>query len=165
MNANKQDAGGLPPLSSFQSAVCRDWMTNEQADRLGEDIRNWLIAYGAQFRAASRDEAFVRALLDLIGNYWDLAYKEGAEGRQSDTQDSAAQWTWNEIERRIRALSRGVPEGMVLVSKDALLTEARRLRYRADETWGLGKGMTDAGDQMRATADALESIAAQRKDG
>lgn len=45
------------------------------------------------------------------------------------------------------------------VPRDALLTEARRLRYRATETYGLGPAMTDAGAQMIHTAEALEGFA------
>lgn len=51
------------------------------------------------------EDCKAEALLSLIGNYWDLGYKEGKEGRLTDTEDGAAQWTWSEIERRVRSLT------------------------------------------------------------
>jgi len=50
--------------------------------------------------------------------------------------------------------------GFVVVPREALNTEAKRLRYRASETWGLGQAFTDAGAQMIATAGELERLAA-----
>lgn len=58
-----------------------------------------------------------------------------------------------------QASEAAIPEGFCLVPKEALLTEARRLRYRATETYGLGPAMTDAGAQMIHTAEALEGFA------
>lgn len=55
-------------------------------------------------------------------------------------------------------------DGCVSVPRDALLTEARRLRYRATETYGLGPAMTDAGAQMVHTAEALEGFASSGKE-
>lgn len=35
----------LPSAASFASAVWRDWMTNEQADKLGAELHQWLTAH------------------------------------------------------------------------------------------------------------------------
>lgn len=37
----------LPSVKTFASAVWRDWMTNEQADRLGAELHAWLGAHVA----------------------------------------------------------------------------------------------------------------------
>ena len=48
-------------------------------------------------------------LRDLIDRYWSLAYAEGAEGREHDTEDGAAQQCRHEIEEVLRAIDGGVP--------------------------------------------------------
>lgn len=44
-------------------------------------------------------------LRDLIGQYWDLAYAEGKEGRDHDTEDGAAQRCWSAIDAEIQWFS------------------------------------------------------------
>lgn len=51
----------------------------------------------------------------LIGTYWDLAYAEGKEGRDHDTEDGAAQRTLFEINTcldLIQARTQGPKEGI-----------------------------------------------------
>jgi uncharacterized protein (DUF2267 family) len=43
----------LPSVEAFASAVWRDWMTNEQADKLGAELHAWLRAHIAAAPAAS----------------------------------------------------------------------------------------------------------------
>ena len=45
-------------------------------------------------------------LLSLIDRYWDLAYTEGKEGRDHDTEEGDAALCRYEIEKRIRELNR-----------------------------------------------------------
>ena len=45
-------------------------------------------------------------LLNLVGEYWDLAYQEGSEGRNHDTKDDKGQKTWNNIESSVKELER-----------------------------------------------------------
>lgn len=65
---------------------------------------------------------------------------------------------YNRILARALSPPASAGEGFVCVPRVALQTEARRLRYRADEC-GL-PGRTDAGIQMVATAKQLEAWAA-----
>lgn len=60
-----------------------------------EAVAAWSRRAGASPQAAQR-------LLELIDRYWTLAYAEGKEGREHDTEDGAAQQTRSEIERIIR---------------------------------------------------------------
>lgn len=46
----------LPSVEAFASAVWRDWMTNEQADKLGAELHAWLRAHIAVAPAASGGE-------------------------------------------------------------------------------------------------------------
>ena len=46
-----------------------------------------------------------RELLDLIGEYWNLAHQEGREGRAHDTEDGAAQRTIARITRLVDQLA------------------------------------------------------------
>lgn len=50
----------------------------------------------------THEKAAAQQLLELIDRYWALAYAEGKEGREHDTEDGAAQQTRSEIERIIR---------------------------------------------------------------
>ncbi len=45
-------------------------------------------------------------LLNLVGEYWDIAYQEGSEGRNHDTKDEKGQKTWNKIELSVKELER-----------------------------------------------------------
>lgn len=45
-------------------------------------------------------------LEDLISQYWDIAYQEGAQGRQTDTPDGRAGLKWLEIQRAIRVMAK-----------------------------------------------------------
>lgn len=55
-----------------------------------------------------------RALLECIDRYWKLAYAEGKEGRDHDTEAGDAQACRHEIETRIKALrARAKTEGEV----------------------------------------------------
>lgn len=63
------------------------------------------------------------------------------------------------------ALSHAAHADYVVVPREALRVEARRLRYRATETCGLGPKTTDAGAQMVHTAEALEQFASQYQEG
>lgn len=55
----------------------------------------------------------VDRLMELVAQYWDLAYAEGAEGRTHDTEDGAAQRVLSEIRAAVQALA--VPEGWKLM--------------------------------------------------
>lgn len=57
-----------------------------------------------------------KALEELIGEYWDIAWYEGSQGRNIDTQDGAAQ-------RKLSEIMRGV---------DSLRAEVERLRADAE---------------------------------
>jgi hypothetical protein len=90
-----------------------------------------------------------------------------ARNRASDAIDSELMYSAEQMRAYVladRALNRRTPQpdkagvGFVMVPADALQTEARRLRYRADEC-GL-PGRTDAGTQIVATAKQLEAWAA-----
>lgn len=59
----------------------------------------------------------VDRLMELVAQYWDLAYAEGAEGRTHDTEDGAAQRVLSEIRAAAQALA--VPEGWQMVPKEA----------------------------------------------
>lgn len=48
----------------------------------------------------------VREALELIGQYWDLAYAEGKEGRTTDTPNGDAQRTLAAIEAKLGDMSR-----------------------------------------------------------
>lgn len=50
-----QQRGGLPSAKTLASAVLRDWMTNEQADKLGAELHAWLGAYVATTPQPSAD--------------------------------------------------------------------------------------------------------------
>lgn len=49
------------------------------------------------------------ALLLLVGEYWNLAHREGAEGRTTDTEDGAAARTMLAITEHVRALVDALP--------------------------------------------------------
>lgn len=53
---------------------------------------------------SQRDDAATK-LLDLIGEYWQLAYHEGMEGRVTDTESGAAQRAWHEINALVSRLA------------------------------------------------------------
>lgn len=48
-------------------------------------------------------------VLELVGRYWELAHREGVEGRETDTEDGAAAAAWAEIQEHVRALVWGKP--------------------------------------------------------
>ncbi|WP_448478108.1 hypothetical protein [Pseudoxanthomonas mexicana] len=50
-----QQRGELPSAKTFASAVWRDWMTNEQADKLGAELHAWLGAHVATTPQPSAD--------------------------------------------------------------------------------------------------------------
>jgi hypothetical protein len=50
-------------------------------------------------------EAAIRKLEELIVRYWDLAFAEGREGREQDTDAGDAQQCWHDIQQAIHALS------------------------------------------------------------
>ena len=50
-----QQRGALPSAETFASAVWRDWMTNEQADKLGAELHAWLGAHIATTPQPSAD--------------------------------------------------------------------------------------------------------------
>jgi uncharacterized protein (DUF2267 family) len=63
----------LPSVEAFASAVWRDWMTNEQADKLGAELHAWLKAHIAAAPAASGGEESIawtekerRAIADMM---------------------------------------------------------------------------------------------------
>lgn len=47
----------------------------------------------------------IEELHDLIGEYWSLAYQEGALSRVHDTEEGAAQQTWMKIKAAILDLA------------------------------------------------------------
>jgi hypothetical protein len=51
------------------------------------------------------DNETVMRLLDLIGDYWSCAWKEGAAGRHHDDEQGTAQGLWIEIRNRVVALA------------------------------------------------------------
>lgn len=55
--------------------------------------------------AAAPDGKSIATLLQLIGDYWDLAYREGFERRLHDTKDGAATQKWNEIRHEAMRLA------------------------------------------------------------
>jgi len=55
---------------------------------------------------ATEAEVDTKALLELIAEYWNLAYAEGKEGRNHDTPDGAAQRTLSAIEAALASLVR-----------------------------------------------------------
>jgi hypothetical protein len=47
-------------------------------------------------------------ILLLIGEYWDIAYREGRDGRTSDTKEGDAQRVWSELSTLISSLATDV---------------------------------------------------------
>jgi hypothetical protein len=64
------------------------------------------------------DEAESR-LLDLIDEYWGIAYTEGKEGRTRDNETSDAGRKWAEIRAALASLKAPAAEGWVLVPVEA----------------------------------------------
>lgn len=48
-------------------------------------------------------------LKELIGEYWEIAYAEGKEGLDHDTEDQSTQLTWRAISKEIEALAASAP--------------------------------------------------------
>lgn len=99
----------------------------QQAEALSDDLRDRLVAIGQAI--ADQDDRAAQAmireilaapqqaeavpntlqkaeahLLNLIGEYWALAYAEGEEGRNHDTEDGAAQRTHAAIAKAVKDL-------------------------------------------------------------
>lgn len=96
-----QQRGELPSAKTFASAVWRDWMTNEQADKLGAELHAWLGAHVATTpqpgAEAMRDEpgGITKAELDwLTENEFDLVTR-----REDIGDDEYAIW-WFVVDSR-----------------------------------------------------------------
>lgn len=46
----------------------------------------------------------IEKLRDLIGQYWEIAYREGSDGRQHDTEEGSAQECWTNIQVELTKL-------------------------------------------------------------
>ena len=73
-----QQRGELPSAKTFASAVWRDWMTNEQADKLGAELHAWLGAHVATTPQPSAD-----AVRELVKRWRECA-KSAANGPMFD---------------------------------------------------------------------------------
>ena len=73
-----QQRGELPSAKTFASAVWCDWMTNEQADKLGAELHAWLGAHVATTPQPSAD-----AVRELVKRWRECA-KSAANGPMFD---------------------------------------------------------------------------------
>ena len=71
-----QQRGELPSAKTFASAVWRDWMTNEQADKLGAELHAWLGAHVATTPQPSAD-----AVRELVSKMYGGAVAVGSDGQ------------------------------------------------------------------------------------
>lgn len=77
VEALTQQRGELPSAKTFASAVWRDWMTNEQADKLGAELHAWLGAHVATTPQPSADA--VREIYDAAAKGFHTSETNGAE--------------------------------------------------------------------------------------
>ena len=101
-------------------------------------------------------------LLPLIDRYWELAYAEGKEGRDHDTEAGDAQATRQAIEQAIRTRDAEIAR---------LRAEVERLRARCEALVGKWRREAEAGRahmrsrlEMSETAGAVISAMTQQLD-
>lgn len=130
-------------------------------DEVSDVIRSYALQADAREKGEIADlESDIDTLVDhnmaLQSAIRDAIKIHSSFGTTADMAD----WLRDELEAlATQPAQASEKDGCVSVPRDALLTEARRLRYRATETYGLGPAMTDAGAQMIHTAEALEGFA------
>ena len=93
-----------PPCGAFADDLSEsDELGREVPGKRARDTLAWLDTLMEE----TADTPEVEALFELIGNYWTLAYSEGKEGREQDTEAGDAAATWHDIQRGIRRLALG----------------------------------------------------------
>jgi hypothetical protein len=102
-------------------------------------------------------EAAIRKLEELIARYWSLAFAEGREGREQDTDAGDAQQCWHDIQQAIRAVAAA---DTPITDREAL---AARLRSVAESVRRKPMPLSDFIPLLQQAADAL-SAAAQPAD-
>lgn len=84
-------------------------------------------------------------LRERIGEYWDLAYREGVDGREQDTLDGEAGATWHTICMLIQAITsesekwKSLCEAQELILKNQQRMRARELKLQKLEKLGDGE--------------------------
>ena len=91
-----QQRGELPSAKTFASAVWRDWMTNEQADKLGAELHAWLGAHVATTPQPSAD-----AVRELVSKMYGGAVAVGSDGQWV----SVRRYLFDELESLLSAAS------------------------------------------------------------
>jgi chromosome segregation ATPase len=105
------------------------------------------------------DTEKVRALKELIGEYWDIAWTEGREDRKHDTITGDGQRTWMAIEKQIDTLARQ------LAAANRQIAEGKAQWDRVAVSLGADKDCVDSvfakAEQVSQRAEAAERRAAE----